>query len=156
MQGFSDALKESDPATFAEEVGKLAPAARDTALAVRSLAPVWSELRLDIQQRLFAGLGTTTLPSVGMTGVLVIVIGYLLVANHRDRTSYERAMRRRDAEHAAELASARTAHDADLVGLRSRLSSLEQRLEELETELDRERDRRRRAEDDAAAALRHT
>jgi hypothetical protein len=87
-----------------------------------------------------------------MTGALVIVIGYLLVANHRDRTSYERAMRRRDAEHAAELAATRAAHDADLTGMRSRLSSLEQRLAELETELDRERDRRRRAEDDAATA----
>ncbi|MBP2320496.1 phage-related protein [Kibdelosporangium banguiense] len=58
MRGFSEALKESDPAKFAEAIGKLAPAARDTALAVRSLAPAWSELRLDVQQRLFAGLGT--------------------------------------------------------------------------------------------------
>ena len=57
MQGFSEALAESDPAKFAEAVGKLAPAARDTALAVRSLAPAWTELRLDVQGRLFANLG---------------------------------------------------------------------------------------------------
>jgi phage-related protein len=56
MQGFSEALAESDPAKFAEALNKLAPSARDTALAVRALAPAWSQLRLDVQQRLFAGL----------------------------------------------------------------------------------------------------
>ncbi|GAB3873754.1 hypothetical protein GCM10029964_014550 [Kibdelosporangium lantanae] len=57
LTGFSDALKETDPAKFAEALDKLAPSARDTALAVRSLAPAWTQLRLDAQQRLFSGLG---------------------------------------------------------------------------------------------------
>lgn len=91
----------------------------------------------------------------GITGTLVLVIAYLLASNHRDRTTYERALAMRDAEHNAELAAARAAHAEDLTGLRSRLSSLERRLGELETELDAERDRRRTAEDTAARALRH-
>jgi hypothetical protein len=99
-------------------------------------------------------MDVTALPGLGITGALVIVIGYLLIANHRDRTTYQRAMRQRDSEHAAELAAARAAHDADLNGLRTRLSSLEKRLAELETELDHERDLRRAAQDDAAAARR--
>jgi chromosome segregation ATPase len=90
----------------------------------------------------------------GILGTLVVVIGYLLVANHRDRTTYQRAMRQRDSEHAAELAAARKAHNDDLNGLRTRLSTLENRLAELETELDHERDLRRAAQDDAAAARR--
>jgi outer membrane murein-binding lipoprotein Lpp len=63
-------------------------------------------------------------------------------------------MRQRDSEHAAELAAARKAHHEDLTGLRTRLSTLEKRLAELETELDHERDLRRAAQDDAAAARR--
>jgi outer membrane murein-binding lipoprotein Lpp len=99
-------------------------------------------------------LDATLLPSLGITAALVIVIGYLLVANHRDRTTYQTAMRQRDSEHAAELVAARTAHDADLNGLRTRLTTLEKRLAELETELDHERDLRRIAQDEAAAARR--
>lgn len=58
----------------------------------------------------------------GITGTLVLVIAYLLASNHRDRTTYERALTMRDAEHNAELAAARAAHAEDLSGLRSRLS----------------------------------
>ncbi|MBP2320499.1 outer membrane murein-binding lipoprotein Lpp [Kibdelosporangium banguiense] len=90
----------------------------------------------------------------GILGTLVVVIGYLLIANHRDRTTYQRAMRQRDNEHAAELTALRKAHKEDLTSLRTRLSTLEDRLAELETELDHERDLRRAAQDDAAAARR--
>jgi hypothetical protein len=90
----------------------------------------------------------------GILGTLVVVIGYLLIANHRDRTAYQRAMRQRDSEHATELAAVRKAHKEDLNGLRTRLSTLENRLTELETELDHERDLRRAAQDDAAATRR--
>lgn len=91
----------------------------------------------------------------GILGTLVVVIGYLLVANHRDRVTYQRAIRHRDSEHAAELAATRTAHSDDLKSLHTRLTTLEKRLAELETELDHERDLRRAAQDDAAAARRH-
>lgn len=102
------------------------------------------ELRIDL----------TALPELGITGALVIVIAYLLTSNARDRAAHERSQQRREAEHSAELIAARAAHEAELAGLHSRLSQLEQRLTELESELDQERERRRLAEDDAAAARR--
>lgn len=101
------------------------------------------------------------LPSMGVAGALVLVVAYLLSANHRlmsanraDRSEYLSALAARETAHAAELASLRTAHAAELAALRSRLTKLERRLGDLETELDAERDRRRAAEDAAAAARR--
>ncbi|GAB3459242.1 phage tail protein [Actinophytocola sediminis] len=58
VDGFSDALSNmDDPAKFAESIGKLAPAARETALAVRDLKPAWDELADAVQDELFRGLG---------------------------------------------------------------------------------------------------
>lgn len=58
VAGFGDAMKNlDDPAKFAEAVGKLAPAAREAATAVREVKPAFDGLRLDVQQRLFAGVG---------------------------------------------------------------------------------------------------
>ncbi|MCK2237705.1 MULTISPECIES: hypothetical protein [unclassified Crossiella] len=57
-QGFGEALKAvGDPAKFAEAIGKLSPAARAAAVAVRELAPAWRELRMDVQEKLFFGVG---------------------------------------------------------------------------------------------------
>ncbi|XVV06347.1 hypothetical protein ACQPW3_13525 [Actinosynnema sp. CA-248983] len=105
----------------------------------------------------------SALPGFGVAGALVAVVFYLLSANHRlmsanrsDRAEYLSALAARETAHAAEVASLRTAHAAELSALRTRLSKLERRLSELETELDAERDRRRVAEDQAAAALRGT
>jgi hypothetical protein len=101
------------------------------------------------------------LPSFGVAGALVLVVLYLLSANHRlmtanrsDRAEYLSALAARETAHAAELTSLRATHAAELSALRTRLSKLERRLAGLEGELDAERDRRRKAEDDAAAALR--
>jgi Tfp pilus assembly protein PilO len=106
-------------------------------------------------------LDLTALPNLGVAGALVVVIGYLLSANHRlmtanrsDRAEYLTALAARETAHTAELAAQRTAHAAELAALRARLAELERRLGELEGELDAERDRRRVAEDTAAAALR--
>jgi hypothetical protein len=58
LSGVGDALKNLDDAKkFAEALKKLSPAAREFATAVRSLAPAWNSVRLDVQERLFAGLG---------------------------------------------------------------------------------------------------
>ncbi|SFO86669.1 Phage-related minor tail protein, partial [Saccharopolyspora antimicrobica] len=55
-QGFGDALASmDDPAKFAEALEELAPAARETAIAARDLAPTWEELQQATQQELFAG-----------------------------------------------------------------------------------------------------
>ncbi|MEV4313009.1 hypothetical protein [Actinocrispum sp. NPDC049592] len=94
------------------------------------------------------------LPGLGITGALVLVIAYLLASNFRDRLQHEKTLAAREGEHASELTAVRTAYEADLAGLRVRLAALEQRLAELETELDSERERRRAAEDAAARARR--
>lgn len=58
-QGFGDALKAiGDPAKFSEAIKNLAPSAQEAAKAVQSLQPAWKSLQLDVQQRLFDGLGT--------------------------------------------------------------------------------------------------
>lgn len=60
LSGFGDALKaiaDDDLAKFNEAIAGLAPAAQETARAIRGLRPAWEELRLDVQQRMFEGLG---------------------------------------------------------------------------------------------------
>jgi len=92
---------------------------------------------------------------------LAVVVGYLLSANFRllsanraDRTAYLEALATREASHATDLAVIRDAYRAELVSLRRRVATLENRIRELGIELDEERARRRAAEDDAAAARR--
>ncbi|PWK83181.1 hypothetical protein C8D88_11166 [Lentzea atacamensis] len=91
-------------------------------------------------------------PQLGVAGALVIVVGYLLTANHRLLT----ANRTDRADYLAALAAREAAHAEEIKGLRARIVVLEDRLGEVEDELDRERDRRREAEDIAAAVRRHT
>ena len=45
--------------TLSDAMAKLAPNARDAVLAVRGLKPAWEALRVDVQDKLFAGLGAT-------------------------------------------------------------------------------------------------
>ncbi|GGM75485.1 hypothetical protein GCM10012275_52710 [Longimycelium tulufanense] len=57
LQGFGDALSNlDDPEKFAEAVGKLAPAAREAAVAIRAVAPAWRDLQKQVQQALFEGV----------------------------------------------------------------------------------------------------
>jgi phage-related protein len=79
MSGFGDALAAvDDPAKFAESLAKLSPAARETALAVRDLAPAWKDVQQATQEALFAGvadhvreLGGSYLPvlKTGLSGI---------------------------------------------------------------------------------------
>lgn len=79
LSGVGDALKNiGDAEKFAESLKELSPAAREFATSVRDIAPAWKSVRLDVQERLFAGLGTQMqrlsgayLPSMrsGLTGV---------------------------------------------------------------------------------------
>jgi phage-related protein len=77
-EGFGQAVKDIGTDKFAADVAKLAPAARDTANAVAGIKPSLDQLKLDVQQRLFEGLGssvrslaTTLLPvlNTGLTGM---------------------------------------------------------------------------------------
>lgn len=70
--GVEDSLKavlKGDPEKLAVALAKLAPAARDTVLAINAQKPAFDALRLDVQQQLFEGLsnrvqalGNTYLP----------------------------------------------------------------------------------------------
>jgi len=73
LSGVGDALKELDKAQaaaggtakqqeaankkLAESLKNLAPAARDFVVEIKKISPAWNSVRLDVQQRLFAGLG---------------------------------------------------------------------------------------------------
>lgn len=59
LQGFGDALKQSDPEKFAEAVRELAPSARATAVELRSMADDWRRLQRAVQQELFEGVADT-------------------------------------------------------------------------------------------------
>ena len=64
-QGIGDAFKalggttQADAKKLAAAMKDLAPAAREFVTEVHSLAPAFKDLRLDVQQHLFAGLGDT-------------------------------------------------------------------------------------------------
>ncbi|MGH3862503.1 phage tail protein [Actinokineospora sp.] len=71
MQGFGEAMDNiSDPAAFAESISTLTPAAREAAVAVRSLAPAWKAVQQSVQEELFAGVGDT----IGMLGEVYMPI----------------------------------------------------------------------------------
>lgn len=60
LQGMSEAFKaiaENDGAAFNEALKSLSPSARDFARNVRDLKPAFDALQLNVQERLFAGLG---------------------------------------------------------------------------------------------------
>lgn len=56
--GFSQALKDvNNQAAFTKDLANLSPSARDAATAIKGLQGQFSNLRLDVQQQLFQGLG---------------------------------------------------------------------------------------------------
>jgi len=60
LKGVSDsfsALASGDVDALNESLKKLSPSARDFVLAARDLKPVFDSMQLDVQERLFAGLG---------------------------------------------------------------------------------------------------
>lgn len=57
MTGFSDAVTADSPEKLAEAMKKLAPAAQQAVTAIRGLSGAFDSMRLDVQQRLFDGLG---------------------------------------------------------------------------------------------------
>ena len=63
FEGFGDVLKalsKGDVEKFNEAIKSLAPSARDFAIALRDLGPAWNAVRLDVQERLFRGIGQAT------------------------------------------------------------------------------------------------
>lgn len=83
------------------------------------------------------------LAPLGLGGSLVLVILYLLRANHVDR---------RDAREA--VAAATAAHAAEVKKLNEQIAARDERLDDLDKEVDHERLRRRNAEDAASLHFR--
>lgn len=97
LSGVGEALKETDPKKFAEELKKLAPAAQDFVKSVKQIGPAWKDVQLGTQQKLFAGLGaemkklsSAYLPSVksglgqiagGFNGMAKDLVGFATSAN---------------------------------------------------------------------------
>lgn len=58
FRGFGEAMSNmGDPEAFAESLEKLAPQAREAAIAVRDLAPAWREMQQAVQNQLFSETG---------------------------------------------------------------------------------------------------
>ena len=84
-------------------------------------------------------------PQLGIGGVAVWLVVLLL---KRESSSEER--------HTAELKRVNDAHDAELSELRADIAALRKQVDDLQLKLDIEREERRKAEDMAAQALRHS
>jgi uncharacterized protein YlxW (UPF0749 family) len=83
------------------------------------------------------------LPTFGVAGALIVVIGYLLASNRADRTQHREVVTALTSQHQGERES-----------FERRIKDLETRVRDLESEVDAEKDRRRHAEDEAAEAKR--
>lgn len=68
--GFGAAIGD-DPKKAAEAMAKLAPSAREAAVAVNGLKPAWQGLQLDVQGRLFNGL-SSSITSLGGTYIPIL------------------------------------------------------------------------------------
>lgn len=90
---------------------------------------------------------------LGVGGVLLVIIGLLLKREAQDRADYRTQVAALSERHAAELTRITTAHDAELAELREEIKGLRQKVDDLNTKLDAERDRRRAAEDSAMGQL---
>ncbi|MGD9989312.1 hypothetical protein [Pseudonocardia sp.] len=75
MVGMSDAFSSmDDPAKFAAALKEMAPAGREFATAVRGIKVAFEAVQLDVQQKLFAGLGAE-MKSLGTSYIPVLKSG---------------------------------------------------------------------------------
>lgn len=93
-------------------------------------------------------------PQLGGAGALLALLVYVMRHAASDRGDYRTAMDAAESRHAAELNRIATAHDAELRELRDDVATLRKQIDELQLKLDIEREERRKAEDQAAEALR--
>ena len=93
----------------------------------------------------------TLLPTGGVAGVLVVVIVYLLRQNHSDRVQYRKDVADGDARHLAEVKALHEQREAQMSEVKAELVALRTVAEQALTELEEERRKRWRAEDQAAS-----
>ena len=84
FQGIGDAFKNigsaGDPKKLAAALKDLAPAAREAVTGIHSLAGAWKDLRLDVQQHLFEGIGDS-IKQLGKDGIPVLRQGLVGLAD---------------------------------------------------------------------------
>ena len=90
---------------------------------------------------------------LGAGSLLLVIIGLLIRRETQDRADYRTQVSELATRHAAELTRITTAHDAELAELREEIKGLRQKVLDLNSRLDAERDRRRAAEDSAMGQL---
>lgn len=86
-------------------------------------------------------------PQLGIAGVLLVLLVLLLRREAADRVDYRAGLADLTTRHATELARINADHDSELGELRKEIAGLRRQLDEVNTKLDAERDRRRRVED---------
>lgn len=81
FQGFGKALKDagSNPKQFAKDLQNMSPAAQSVVKALLSLKTGFKQLQLDVQNKLFVGLGTE-IRQVGQADLPVLTVGMSKVA----------------------------------------------------------------------------
>ncbi|MFJ8815429.1 hypothetical protein [Amycolatopsis thermoflava] len=94
------------------------------------------------------------LPTYGGAGILLAIIAVLVRLWLTGEKRHADEITRVREAHAAEFARINDAHDAELAELRRDIAELRGQVDELNKRIDEERELRRRAQDDAAAALR--
>lgn len=92
-------------------------------------------------------------PQLGVGGILLALLGLLIRREGQDRTDYRAQVTDLTTRHANELARINADHDSELGELRMEIQGLRRQVDELNSKLDAERDRRRVAEDSAMAKL---
>lgn len=98
----------------------------------------------------------TAAPQLGIGGVLLALLVYVLRNASTDRGDYRSALADAARRHAEELTRIGQFHDAELAEMRADLTELRARVDQLNAVVDRERELRRQAEDKAAEALRQS
>lgn len=96
------------------------------------------------------------LPELGIAGLALVLLFAAWRNATSDRGDYRDALKAAEERHAAEIARVNREHDAEVLELRDGGASLRKRIEELNTDVDIEREARRKAEDEAAEARRRS
>lgn len=94
-------------------------------------------------------------PQLGVAGLLLLILAVVLKSSAQDRLDYRTELAAAADRHAAEMKRKDSDHDAELAELRADIRELRKKVDDQQSELDLEREARRRAEDVAAEALRN-
>lgn len=92
-------------------------------------------------------------PQLGVAGILLALLGLVIRWGAQERADNRAEVAELAERHATELTRINAAHDEELAELRREIAGLRAQLDELNTKLDQERERRRAAEDSAMGYL---